>query len=233
MKIIKISKRNGKYRLVYVPSPKQKQIFRRLLKPLEEIAFLKCHSCVHGFMVGRSPVTNAVQHINKNYTLSFDIENFFDSVNKAHLIGLIPESIIDKVLINGSPKQGLPTSPVVCNIAATKFDKAILSLIADSNIVYTRYADDLTFSFDDQNYVNVLKLEIPKILKRFDFSVNTKKTKLQLAKNGRRIITGIAVDSDIYPTRKTKRKLRAAIHNGNQQKIRGLQEWNDLKMPLN
>ena len=33
-----------------------------------------------GFVKGKNAVTNASQHLNKQYTLNFDIEDFFDNI---------------------------------------------------------------------------------------------------------------------------------------------------------
>jgi len=230
MKKIKISKRNGKYRLVYVPSKFQKKYLRKLLSKLEEIVLLTCNECNHGFMPQKSAVTNALQHVNKEYSLCFDLENFFDSVNRQHLTGKIPDYILDVVLVDGAPRQGLPTSPAVANIAASEMDEKILELIPDE-VVYTRYADDLTFSFDNADLITLLKEKIPKIVESCAFKINEKKTHLQKARQGRRIITGIAVDNDLHPTRKSRRKLRAALHQGNKWSANGHQEWCNLNLP--
>lgn len=187
----------------------------------------------HGFMLGKSPVTNAKAHIGHEYTLSFDLTDFFDTVNEAHLKGKLSEEELKLVFVDGAPRQGLPTSPPVANLAASDMDKAILKW-RDKNkfqFIYTRYADDLTFSYDDVTLTEVLKKEIPIIVKRCNFKLNESKTKFQSNKGGYRIITGIAVGDELRPTRYIRRKLRAAIHQNNYFCAQGLQEWMKLKEP--
>jgi hypothetical protein len=128
--------------------------------------------------------------------------------------------------------QGLPTSPVVANIAAVDMDTAILRKIKDKNIVYTRYADDMCFSFNDYENVSFLKTSVPQIVGRCGFKLNKSKTWLQDARYGKRMITGVSVDANgISSSRKVRRKLRAAIHQGNKNSAMGLTEWAKLKSP--
>ena len=65
------------------------------------------------------------------------------------------------------------------------------------------------------NSIKILFI-VKQAVEQFGFKINTKKTKLQDIRNGRIIITGIAIDKKgIYPTRKTKKKIRAAKHQYN------------------
>lgn len=130
-----------------------------------------------------------------------------------------------------------------------------------TNFVYTRYADDLAFSFNFPDVVEMLMREVPRIVEKHGFRINPSKTHLQCAKAGRRIITGVAVDSGVHPTREIKRRIRAAAHQSetgrltqrtermllsralsNKQsgaslramlvgQLRGLEEWAKLKLP--
>lgn len=233
MRIYRISKRNGKYRTIYAPDPEEMRAYRDLLPALLEIAKTHCpDEVVHGFMPGRSPITNAAAHVGYDHTVCFDLEDFFDTVTWRHLLGLIPEDLVEKVTYDGAARQGLPTSPLVSNIAASTLDKRLLTFTKPRGIVYTRYADDLTFSTNDQAVLPDLDLQVRLSVDDCRFRLNHKKTRVQHARAGRRIITGVGVDdSGLHPTRKVRRRLRAATHKRHRASAAGLREWCKLKPP--
>ena len=233
MKKFFISKRNGEQRLIYAPSNKEKRELKLLVSEISKKAMRASpEGVIHGFVHKRSPVTNALAHVNHEFTLCFDLKDFFDSVKIQHIQGKLPKEQIELVFVDGAPRQGLPTSPAVANLAAASMDQAIIKWRDKHKyqFVYTRYADDLSFSYDE-DITKILMEEIPLIASRCGFKINDKKTKLQSAKQGRRIITGVAVDNSLNPTRKTKRKLRAAIHQKKLAQANGLSEWCKLKLP--
>jgi hypothetical protein len=138
---------------------------------------------------------------------------------------------------DGAARQGLPTSPALANIAARNLDNEILKLRGSGRFgklfVYTRYADDLTFSFDNIYLAETLMKKVPQIVESQGFRINPTKTKLQWAGAGRRMITGVAVDKTIHVPREIKRRIRAAKHQNNKKQINGLSEWAKLKLPNN
>lgn len=241
MNFVRIPKRNGTWRTVCVPDPTLKARLRARLGYLEAKARKACPTSVcHGFTRMRSPVTNALAHVGYAYTVVMDLKDFFDSITPQMLSKKMTKEELADCLIDPCdglgprPLQGLPTSPAVANLAAADMDKAILKAIekAKHHIVYTRYADDLTFSFNDQALKNWVMQEIPIIVSRCGFRIAPQKTHFMIARAGRRHITGVAVDdTGIYPTRKLKRKLRAALHQGRENHASGLAEWAKLKLP--
>lgn len=232
MNIIKIPKRKGEFRTIYVPSYEEKRKLKKLMPLLNRLT-RKCEHA-HGFIQGRSAVTNAMQHIGYRYSLSFDLKDFFDTITPSHVRGKLPTEVIESVFVDGHPRQGLPTSPAIANLAAYDLDIRISRLQKkhDLSFVYTRYADDLTFSFNDIAVKDVLLTEVPVLVAKFGFVINERKTEFQDAAQRRRHVTGIGVDDTrIYPTREAKRKLRAAKHQGNLPQATGLEEWCKLKQP--
>lgn len=237
MNTIKIPKKSGGTRTIYVPSRTEKDTLRGFIgKITDNVIKADTNKICHGFMPGRSPVTNAAAHVGFTYTTCFDLENFFDSVRLTHIGNKLSKDIIAHVLVDGAPRQGLPTSPAVANLAAQPMDEAIIRFLRKrydygKDVVYTRYADDLTFSYNDVNIGEAIRQNIPNIIKTCGFTVNSKKTRTMYAGAGRRVITGVAVDSGIHATRKVRRKLRAALHQQNVRSAKGLKEWAALKFP--
>jgi len=239
MRKVLIPKGNsGKVRLIYVPSAEEKNALRELLPRVTELSIAADSELgvAHGFRPGRSPVTMAVPHIGKAFTLTMDLEEFFDSISASHLTK-VPGELLAKLLVDGAPRQGLPTSPALANIAGAKIDKAIKRIIA-KDTVYTRYADDMAFSFDDPSIIEELLEKVPEIVRRCHFKLAPEKTHLQLARDGRRIICGIGVgDRGIHPTREMKRRLRAARHQdglgveGARNQVNGLNGWCLMRRP--
>ena len=251
--ITKISKGNGTYRTIYAPRKDIKQRLKGYVSVLEQIALDVCPpNVVHGFWPARSCVSNAAMHIGYEYTACFDLTDFFDHCTEAMIEAMLmpkwqgPTMILDGkraiagLCPNGACRQGLPTSPAAANICASKMDWALYKYCQKSDIVYTRYADDLTFSTDYWVNIQDLLLVVPKAATSHGFQINERKTRVQCARAGRRVITGIGVDSDgVRPTRKTKRKLRAAKHKAAAKahnphwahRAAGLAEWAKCKQP--
>ena len=239
MQITKIPKGNGKFRTIYCPNAQEKYALSIFVPSLNQMAMeTDAHKVAHGFLPGRSIVTNALAHVGDwQITLHFDFENFFDSVTPA-LAAEVPKKAGENhqfryhftaawnlAFPDGAARQGLPTSPAIANIAAAPFDAAVIALrdsmtpkrrILGSRgpaFIYTRYADDLTFSMNSEVVAAKLLAEIPALAAAHGFAINPSKTTRQHARAGHRIVTGIAVTpSGIVPTRQARRKLRAASH---------------------
>ncbi len=236
-RIARIPKGGGKYREIYIASKSDNLRLRALIPKLENILLnLDIYGVNYAFQKRKSCTLNALQHIGYRYTLSMDLEDFFNSISQDHVNFVIPDSIIQQCFLNGSPKQGLPTSPIISTIAFLSCDKEIIESLDSLKIryIYTRYADDLTFSFDRLSDAAIIKSVARQIIEKRGLKINERKTNLQDSKNGKVIITGIAVDKNgICATRRTKKKARAAIHQKNLSSLRGLIEWSKCKLPNN
>ena len=112
--------------------------------------------------------------------------------------------------------QGSPASPMITNIICGKLDKRLKGLASKYNCIYTRYADDMSFSFKEESIdLNLGKFMglISKIVSEEGLNINKKKTRF-LRKNNRQCITGIVVNNtEIGVPKKWIKTLRAAIYN--------------------
>lgn len=234
-KKFKINKKNRHYRIIYAPSEEYKIVLKALIpiftKVYYENRFLDYD---HAFLRGRNCVTNAEKHIKNSLVICLDIKDFFDSIKDRLLLKYIPQDLLNLVLIDQAIPQGFPTSPILANIAMIdvdlKIDMALKTI--DNDAVYTRYADDLTVSFNNKTHLKSIHNAIKEILNEYGFSLNTYKYDFYNKNNERAIITGIGVSKNgIHPTRKTLKKLRAAEHQENLNSYTGLKEWSKCKPP--
>lgn len=232
---LEIPKKNGSFRTIYAPNRNEKIALKALCPELElKARKMDTKNISHAFSKKKNVVTNATPHIGHSVTMSFDLKDFFDSVSAVKAARFIDIEKYKICFVEGAARQGLPTSPAIANICASVIDKAILNFIDKKakQIIYTRYADDLTFSFDDESYIETLKKTIPEIVNRCGFVVNKAKTHVQHSAQGFRNVCGISVaDNELKPTREVKRKLRAALHQKNEASAKGLAEWCKLKTP--
>lgn len=100
--------------------------------------------------------------------------------------------------------QGAPTSPMLSNIIASKMDEMMLEYCKKRGIIYTRYADDLTFSADSDVKVPPIE-DIYKIVYLNGFKVNRMKTKVRY-KGCKQEVTGLTVTNGVHVSQKYKRK---------------------------
>lgn len=79
--------------------------------------------------------------------------------------------------------------------------------------MYTRYADDLTFSSNNKTLLNKIEKFIRYIVTDEGFTINDKKTRY-LSNDVKKTVTGITInDGNIHVDKKLKRDLRAQIFN--------------------
>lgn len=233
---IQLDKRNGKKRIIYIPDDELKRLLKSFLLELKHLyQRYVIYDIDHAFMGERNSITHAQQHLTHPYVLSLDIQDFFDSIYEKHFNFLsLSSEILQYAFANGHLVQGFPTSPYLANIAMIPIDKMLVEKLKklDESLVYSRYADDLTFSFSNKETAYKVIILVTEILNQFGLKLNQKKIKLYDKQHGRAIITGVGVDyTQVYPTRKTLKKIRAAKHQGNDCSWQGLTEWSLCKVP--
>ena len=96
------------------------------------------------------------------------------------------------------------------NIIASKMDEMMLEYCKKRGIIYTRYADDLTFSADSDVKVPLIE-DIYKIVYSNGFKVNRMKTKVRY-KGCKQEVTGLTVTNGVHVSQKYKKEILRELH---------------------
>jgi len=112
---------------------------------------------------------------------------------------------------------------------ARKLDRRLSGMCKKHGFVYTRYADDMTFSAgaDKRGEVATLLARVRHIIDEEGFAINPKKGRVQ-RRGGRQTVTGIVVNDKLSVPREEVRRLRAILH---QAKKTGLSAQNRNQIP--
>lgn len=184
------------------------------------------NDCVHGFIPKsmnkdkvRGVLTNAAPHAGHDWLINIDLKNFFHTVKldkvKDYFSSLGYEDEVVKTLTalctyKSRLPQGAPTSPMLSNIIASTMDVMMLKYCNKRGIVYTRYADDLTFSANSDVEVPPIE-DIYKIVYLNGFKVNRMKTKVRY-KGCRQEVTGLTVTNGVHVSQRFKKEILRELH---------------------
>ncbi len=98
----------------------------------------------------------------------------------------------------GRLPQGAPTSPMLANLAMRALDGVIAGLANKNDMIYTRYADDMTLSTKnkefDRDKCRAVINSIYETMGQFGLSPNIAKTNI-LSPGSRKIVLGLLVDA--------------------------------------
>jgi RNA-directed DNA polymerase len=110
--------------------------------------------------------------------------------------------------------QGAPTSPALANLCAYRLDCRLAGLATKLGATYTRYADDLTFSGDDdlRRAANRVRRLVTEIAAEEGFTVNVRKTRL-MTSGTRQVVTGVVVNEKPNVRRADYDHLKAVLTN--------------------
>lgn len=242
-----IPKRDGSLRTITAPKRHLKVAQKWALRNVWDK--LPVHGSAHGFLTARSIVTNARVHAGADVIVKIDIEDFFPTITFRRVKGLLRKAGLSEqiatvlallstepprdplvhrgktVYVASGPRalpQGAPTSPAITNVLCRRMDRRLSGLARMLGMKYTRYADDLTFSWkksgqESRSPIGVLLRGVSTILRNEGFRIHKKKTSI-MRKGMRQSVTGLVVNHapSAVPARvprETIRKLRAAIKN--------------------
>jgi len=235
-----IPKKSGGKRQISAPDNHLKVLQKRLAR---QLSFLyKPNPRATAFLSNSSIVRNASFHTRKKFVFNIDLKDFFPSITfarvRAMLISkpysLTPETatvIAHLATVDGKLPQGSPCSPVISNMICASLDTQLRTLAKKHKASYTRYADDITFSFyvpmlylpedivvlDDKeggktHHVVSVGPVLSEIISKKGFKINSKKVRLQ-RRDEKQVVTGLIVNQKVNVDRRYIRKTSAMIHS--------------------
>jgi retron-type reverse transcriptase len=215
-----IPKRSGGKRRLMIPDDRTKQLQRRILRRL--LNRLNAHWAACGFESGRSIADAAGPHVQQAVVVKMDIRDFFPSTSAARVeayfrrIGWNKDAaaLLTKLTTtDGGLPQGAPTSPRLSNVVNYYLDVQLDRLVGRRYGEYTRYADDITFSFpeDYPRHVRGIIQQARRILKVKGYKVHGRKLRI-LRQHQRQLVTGLVVNDGVRLPRERRRWLRAVEH---------------------
>jgi retron-type reverse transcriptase len=158
----------------------------------------------YGFIKKRGIRENAKVHLNKTHLLNLDITDFFKSIKSRDVYNVFvrlgtPDDgakiLATLCTLHNKLEEGLHTSPLISNIHCYDLDIQIAELAKKYKFLYSRYADDLTFS---SNTRVPYPKQIEKILNSFGFDLNYDKTRYS-KKGQAQYVTGLSISNEKYP----------------------------------
>jgi RNA-directed DNA polymerase len=209
------------------PTDELKAIQRNLVRNLFRL--VPAHESAHGGVKGRSPSSNAEQHLAQPWLINLDVPKFFPSVRHYVLADALSRylrcgrevtwMLTRLITLEAQLPQGAPTSTAAANfLLKHAVDEVISARAAEIGVVNTRYVDDVSLSgAEPRPLINVTA----RALSRCRLSIHRPSAKsrgnpkFRITPNSKRqIVTGLTVNSKAGPSvpKSYRDEVRATIH---------------------
>lgn len=236
-----IPKSDGTPRAIHAPKRQLRVVQRQILRQILDA--VPTHDAAHGFVKGRSTVTNAAPHVGRPLLVKFDLKDFFPTITYWRVVGLFASlgygtgdlrfskddesRAIAPTLARlctwtddeqwfgeGALPQGAPTSPAISNLICRRLDSRLSGLAEAMGGTYTRYADDMTFSFAEEpdRGVGRLRWWVEELCRQEGFAIHPDKFKVRRSSQ-RQQVTGVVVNDSLRVPRSERRRFRAILSN--------------------
>jgi RNA-directed DNA polymerase len=224
-----IKKKTGGYRSIHHPTPELKEYQRFISKHIFQK--LPIHKSVFSYKKKTSIKNLADIHKKDRYLLRIDLKDFFPSIRGENIRLFLEEkktifpftlTDLDLTLINllvckkSKLTIGAPSSPSISNAILYNFDDDIYTMCKDRKIKYSRYADDLYFSTNEENELS----NILNYIKEYSFPYKLRlrinyKENIFSSKKYKRVITGLTIttEGNVSVGRKQKRYIKSLINS--------------------
>ncbi|MCK4205972.1 RNA-directed DNA polymerase [Brucella pituitosa] len=212
-----VAKKSGGVRVINEPFPTLKEIQRFILDYI--LCDVEPHKAARAFRKNYTLRGAAIIHKSRRYMLKLDIKNFFSSIKSFSIYKIyydlgytsqIASLLSGLCTLGGRLPQGAPTSPLLSNLFLKDFDQYIFDHCKNNSIFYTRYADDMTFSSNEQDMKYMVGF-VRGALSRHGLKLNHKKTSLS-GKGARKFVNGIVVNEKPNILKEERRLLRQTMY---------------------
>ena len=226
----KIIKPNGEVRETHNARPKLKAIHQKILdRLLKKVSYpIYMQGGVADLLNPRSCRTHAAFHCGKSVVISEDIKSFFPNCDYQNIRSIwqgffrmgpdIADILTQLTTYKDQLPQGWKTSGYLAQLVFYDKEPLLVEALANQQIAYSRYVDDITISSSrplTQNQKADFISKICTMLYSKNHRLNRSKQEIFCPSvNGTgKTITGFTVDSRKPTIHKDKRrKIRAAIH---------------------
>ena len=242
-----LPKKTGGVRTISAPMPRLKRAQYWVLDNI--FAKVPVHAAAHGFLPGKSIVSNAAPHAGQAIVINLDLKDFFPSIAYPRIKGvfralgyseatatllalLCSENVCDELQVDGERffvgrtarervlPQGAPTSPMLTNILCRTLDKRLQGVATKLGFNYTRYADDLSFSASgDAAGLTGRLLRQVHHILESEGFAPHPDKQRVMRASSRQEVTGVVVNDQPTVSREQRRALRAALHRARQKGV--------------
>lgn len=218
---VQIPKKSGGTRRLLVPDFLLSTIQRNILHHV--LCEVSVSKYAMAYKKKSSVLDNARAHVGAEQIVKLDIQDFFENISfllvyqyafpATYFPPAIRRMLTELCCYKDYLPQGASTSPTISNLVMKPFDEYMGKWCEEREICYTRYCDDLTFSWKRLNDTDIKTLiaKVRGFLRVYGFELNHKKTRI-LKKNMCQNVTGIVVNEKPQVSREYRRKLRQEIY---------------------
>jgi group II intron reverse transcriptase/maturase len=206
---VQIPKEQGrKTRPIGISTIEDKMVQNALREVLEAVYEQDFLGCSHGFRPGRNAhgavraLTRAVNWRKANWILEFDIQSFFDSVDRTQLMKMLQKRVADGSILRligkclhvgvlegeelSEPSEGTVQGSTLSPLLGNVYLHHVLDLWFAEEVMprlhgramFVRYADDGVFGFEYEEDARRVMAVLGKRLERFGLTLHPEKTRL-------------------------------------------------------
>lgn len=225
VKVTRISDRE-----IIQPSDSLKRILHFFVKNVFVYATV-ADDVVFSYRKGVNVRDAVIPHSKNKFFFQTDIANFFGSLTTS-LVENALNNRLDNVPISDLPEfistiqrlvtyknslpLGFPTSPAISNMCLFDFDIEMSKHCAENSVTFTRYADDIILSANDENAIRTESLKIESLLKELiDKDIELNRNKTRYLKQGQKIkLLGLVVlpNGQISIDKSDKNEIETMLH---------------------